>query len=282
MSTTSADASAVGRVVTDRRGPDRSVLWVSMDHPPVNALDAGLRAGLLRAAREGHDPDVRVVVLTGLGRSFSAGGDIGELAELATHEDGEQARRVHGQYLDVYRDWLQVPVPTIAAVRGYALGGALELALSCDLRYATGDTFFAASGVRMGLVESAHSLPGVVGGTTAAEMLFTGGRVSAPDAYARGLLTRVVADLEAEVAQVADSIAQHPTSAVRATKAVLRATREGGRAAGGETAVQLWRQLQSGAAHRQIAGASAHRARAARGQAPSPGSSDSVSSSALE
>ena len=143
-----------------------------------------------------------MAVLTGNAHCFSAGGDIRELASL---DDAEMARHVHADYLELYRSWYTVPVPTIAAIRGYALGGALELALSCDLRYATEESFFAASGVKMGLVESAHSLPTVVHDTTAAEMLFT-----APPGLGRrgrqrpGLVTRVVSDLEQDVAEVAD------------------------------------------------------------------------------
>ena len=237
-------------VRVERRGTEGPVLWVQIDYPPVNALAGPVRAGLIAAAQVAHDTSVRVAVLTGNAHCFSAGGNIHELASL---EDAEMARHVHADYLELYRSWYTVPVPTIAAIRGYALGGALELALSADLRYATEEAFFAASGVRMGLVESAHSLPAVVNDTTAAEMLFTGRRVSAVEAQACGLVTRVVDDLERDVAEVAASIAEHPSHAVRATKAVLRAGRGAGRGEAAELAVALWRQLQREPVHRDIA-----------------------------
>lgn len=237
-------------MTVERRGTDGAVLWVRINRPPVNALARPVRAGLVKAAEQAHDQRVRVAVLIGGDRCFSAGGDIEELATLTDEDD---ARRAHSEYLDLYRAWFTVPVPTIAAIRGYALGGGLELVLNCDLRYATPDAFFAASGVRMGLVESAHSLPTVVPDTVAAEMLFTAHRVSAAQAVASGLLTGVVTDLEAQVFAVATEIAQHPTTAVRATKAVLRSARGAGRAEAAETATALWRVLQRADAHRDAA-----------------------------
>ncbi|HEY9474754.1 MAG TPA: enoyl-CoA hydratase/isomerase family protein [Mycobacteriales bacterium] len=248
--TTDPAVPSRGPVTVEHRGSDGAVLWVRIDHPPVNALAGPVRAGLIRAAKAAHDERVRVAVLIGGDRCFSAGGDIDELASLANDED---ARRVHSEYLDLYRSWLTVPVPTIAAIRGYALGGGLELILNCDLRYATDDAFFAASGVRMGLVESAHSLPRVLPDTVAAEMLFTARRVSAGQAAASGLVTGVVADLEAEVSEVATSIARHPAAAVRATKDVLRIARSAGSAEASEAATAHWRMLQRADAHRDAA-----------------------------
>jgi enoyl-CoA hydratase/carnithine racemase len=248
-----ASGASAGRPVrVSRCGPDGSVLWVQVDSPPVNALAAPVRSGLIAAAAQAHDESVRVAVLTGNAHCFSAGGDIRELASL---EDPAVARHVHADYLELYRSWYAVPVPTIAAIRGYALGGALELALSCDLRYATAESFFAASGVKMGLVESAHSLPTVVPDTIAAEMLFTAHRVPAAEAVTSGLLTRVVADLDADTAAVAEAIAAHPPHAVRATKAVLRASRGAGRGEAAELAISRWRELQREPVHREIASA---------------------------
>jgi len=247
---TASAASTGGPVQVSRCGPDGSVLWVQVDSPPVNALAAPVRAGLICAAAQAHDDSVRAAVLTGNAHCFSAGGDIRELASL---DDPAVARHVHDDYLELYRSWYAVPVPTIAAIRGYALGGALELSLSCDLRYATAESFFAASGVKMGLVESAHSLPTVVPDTTAAEMLFTARRVSASEAVTCGLVTRILADLDAETAAVAEAIAAHPPHAVRATKAVLRAGRRTGRAEAEGLAITRWRELQREPLHREIA-----------------------------
>ena len=214
-----------------------------IDHPPVNALAAAVRAGLIRAAAEAQDASVRVVVLTGNDHCFSAGGDIDELASLTNDEDAEA---VHDQYLDVYRSWRAIRVPTIAAIRGYALGGALELALSCDLRYAEPDAFFAASGAKMGLVESAHSLPTVIGATAAAEMLFTAGRVSADEAY-----TQRAGDAGADRSRARGSRCRRgdrgaSPEAIRAIKATVRLAETAGRDEAGEMATGLWRILRGG------------------------------------
>jgi enoyl-CoA hydratase/carnithine racemase len=239
-----------GTVTTSR--PGDGILWVRIDHPPVNALAAPVRAGLIRAASEAQDASVRVVVLTGNDHCFSAGGDIDELASLTSDED---AQAVHGEYLDVYRSWRAIHIPTIAAIRGYALGGALELALSCDLRYAEPDAFFAASGAKMGLVESAHSLPTVIGATAAAEMLFTAGRVSAHEAYDSGLVTRVLSDLDSGVLGVAGAIAARPPEAILAIKATMRVAETAGRGEAGDMATGLWRVLRGRPAHQAAAAA---------------------------
>lgn len=233
-----------------RRGFKDSLLWVSIDNPPVNALTAQVRAELIQAAAIAHERNVHVVVLLGNQHCFSAGGYIDELAGL---DSDERSAAVHEEYLELYRSWHDIPVPTIVGIRGYALGGALELALSCDLRYATADAFFTASGVKMGLVESAHTLPRVVCDAVAAEMLFTATRVDAFQAVTIGLLNRVVDDLEAHVAAVADAIAAHPTEAVRATKAVFRTAQGPGRATAEEVAIRHWRELQRGHAHKSLA-----------------------------
>lgn len=237
-------------VTTSWRGD--GILWVRINHPPVNALAAAVRAGLIGAAVQAQDASVRVVVLTGNDHCFSAGGDIDELASITSDA---AARAIHAEYLDVYRSWRAIRVPTIAAIRGYALGGALELALSCDLRYATNDAFFAASGAKMGLVESAHSLPTVMHASAAAEMLFTAGRVSADEAHHSGLVTRVFSDLDNDVLGVAEAIAAQPPEAIRAIKATLRVAETAGRGEAGEVAIGLWRDLRGASAHQAAAAA---------------------------
>lgn len=237
-------------VAATLQGPDSGVLWVRIQQGPVNALTASVRRQLTDAAALAHDREVRAVVLIGNDRCFSAGGDIDELASL---RGPEQARHVHDEYLDLYRSWHDIPVPTLAAIHGYALGGALELALACDLRYSDPDAFVAASGIRMGLVESAHSLPTVIADTRAAEMLFTGRRVRAAEAVASGLLTGVLDDLESGVGAIADGIARHSASVLRSIKVTLNVARSSGRGPATGISVGLWRELQQHTAHQHAA-----------------------------
>lgn len=223
------------------------VLRVQIDAPPVNALGPVVRSGLLAATARAGGTDVKVVVLTGNQRCFSAGGDLREFASV-TDETGSRA--VHAGYLELYQEWRGIPVPTIAAVRGYALGGALELALSCDLRIAADDAWFQASAVHMGLVESAHSLPSVVGAPFAAEMLFSARRVGAAEAAEHCLVNRVSDDLDADVDLLAAAIAAHPRAALVATKTTLAVSGYPGRQEALPHATSLWRQLRTGADHR--------------------------------
>ena len=233
-------------VSTSRSGPGGSVLWVRMNHGPVNALAPSVRAGLIDAAAQGHDKGVHAVVLVGNDRCFSAGGDITELASLTAEEN---ARTVHSEYLDLYRSWRSIPVPTVAAIRGYALGGALELALSCDLRCADSHAFLAASGVTMGLVESAHSLADLTGASVAADLLFTGRRITADEALSTGLITRAFSDLDGGVEDLANSIAQHSGATLRAIKSTINIARTSGRSEALSASIGLWRKLQQGQAH---------------------------------
>lgn len=245
----SAAASDSG-VSTSRTGPDGAVLAVRIDRPPVNALGAGVRSGLLAAADlAATDPAIKVVTISGNEHCFSAGGDIDELA-VAADGTAADAALMHDEYLAVYEQWKTIPVPVLAGIRRYAFGGALELALSCDMRFCTPDARFAAAGVRMGLVESAHSLPAVIGPGAAARMLFTAEPIVADEALRLGLVDVIAPDVEALLAATADRVAQHSGPALRATKKVLSLAGAGASAT--VVAIQaksLWRQLQQGDDH---------------------------------
>ncbi|MBC8646780.1 MAG: enoyl-CoA hydratase/isomerase family protein [Thermoanaerobaculia bacterium] len=169
---------------------------LTVDRPEkLNALNASVLEALARAVAECEDsPDLRCVILTGAGeKAFIAGADIGELAKLSPLEGREHARR--GQaLLDRIAD---LPIPTIAAINGYAYGGGLELAMACTLRVA-------AENARMGLPETSLGiLPGyggtqrlarLVGPARALELVLTAEKgVTAAEAERIGLVNKVVA-----------------------------------------------------------------------------------------
>ena len=220
----------------ERRGP---VAIVTMDRPEYrNAQNSKMTYALDEAYyRAAADDEVKVVVLAGAGKHFSAGHDIGtpgrdvdqsfpRTASLwwdHTSHTGAASRfaRESEVYVGMCRRWRELPKPTIAMVQGACIAGGLMLAWSCDLVIASDDAFFADPVVRMGIpgVEYfAH--PWQMGPRFAKEFLFLGERVDATRARELGMVNRVVprADLETEVLSVAGRIAEMPAFGLALTK----------------------------------------------------------------
>ncbi|MGH3715351.1 MAG: enoyl-CoA hydratase [Micromonosporaceae bacterium] len=223
-------------VTYQRKGP---VAIVTMDRPEYrnaqnSAMTYALDAAFTRAV---DDDDVKVIVLAGAGKHFSAGHDIGTPGRDVdvpydrravmwwTHvgKDGGDARyaREMEVYLGMCRRWREIPKPTIAMVQGACVAGGLMLAWVCDLIVAADDAFFSDPVVRMGIpgVEYfAH--PWVLGPRAAKEFLFTGDRFDAAWALQHGMVNRVVprADLEASTLALAERIAAMPRFGLALTK----------------------------------------------------------------
>lgn len=171
------------------------------------------------------EPRVRVVVVSGAGTAFSAGGDIKSLAkEAGLAETGEGL----GGGAAFYRSFLSVKrleVPTIAAINGHAIGAGLCFALGCDLRVmhakAKVGVTFVKLGIHPGMAATWH-LPGLVGPAVSAELLYTGRLVGAEEALSMGLVNRTAAeDFEAVVEELASEIAANAPLAIRALKKTL-------------------------------------------------------------
>lgn len=146
--------------------------------------------------------DVYAIILTGSGGAFAAGADIRQVSSLSGLSALPFARR--GQ--QVCRLLERSPRLTIAAVDGYCMGGGLDLALACHLRIASVDSVFAHPGARLGIITGfggTQRLPRVVGRAQAMELLMTGRRLTAQDAYRLGLVNRVVQDGSVVQASVA-------------------------------------------------------------------------------
>lgn len=236
-------------VDSSRSGPDAGILTVTIDNPPVNALSADVRDALTEAFAQvaASDPAIRVVVLQGANKRFSAGGDIRELAEPS---DPGRNRLLHKSFARLYSAVRNCPVPVIGAIEGYAMGGGLELALCCDLRYVTPDARLAASAVNMGLVESVHSLVAVVGRSQAAELLFTGQSIDGVEAARVGVATRCVtpAEFHHAVGEVALRIAGSAPMSVRAVKQLLD-TEQIGPSEAARLARAMWLSLRTSQDH---------------------------------
>jgi enoyl-CoA hydratase/carnithine racemase len=170
--------------------------------------------------------DLRVVVVQGAGdRAFCTGADLKERATLTPAE-----KAGHTALIRAATDALAaLPMPTIAALHGYALAGGLEIALACDIRLAAADTIVGLTEVQIGIFPGAGGpvrLPRLIGPGKARELIFSGRRIGAEEALACGLIERVVpvGDLAAATDELAGQIAAAAPLAVRAVKRVFAAT----------------------------------------------------------
>jgi enoyl-CoA hydratase len=218
---------------------DGDVAVITMNRPEYrNAQNSAMTYALDDAFyRAGDDDEVKVVVLAGSGKHFSAGHDIGTPGRDIHQsfqrraglwwdhvgKQGEESRlaREAEVYLGMCRRWRELPKPTIAMVQGACIAGGLMLAWACDLIVASDDAFFADPVVKMGIpgVEYfAH--PFVLGPRVAKEFLFTGDRISASRGYELGMVNRVVPrpDLQAQTMALAARIALMPRLGLALTK----------------------------------------------------------------
>jgi enoyl-CoA hydratase len=199
------------------------VALVTIDRPEVlNALDGETLRQLVEVLqRLDADPSCRAVVITGQGdRAFAAGADINEMVD-ATPEELEASGRF--RYWDEFR---AIGLPLVAAVRGYALGGGCELAMTCDIVVAADDATFGQPEIRIGVMPGAggtQRLTRALGKARAMELILTGDTFGAREAEARGLVSRIVAREEtlSEALALAGRIAAMPPLAVRAAKAAV-------------------------------------------------------------
>jgi enoyl-CoA hydratase len=218
---------------------DGSVATVTMNRPEYrNAQNSAMTYALDAAFTRAVDDDaVKVVVLAGEGKHFSAGHDIGTPGRDVDvsferkavlwwdHVDKAGGDQRYAREMEVYlgmcRRWREIPKPTVAMVQGACIAGGLMLAWVCDLIVCSDDAFFADPVVRMGIpgVEYfAH--PWVLGPRAAKEFLFTGDRFDARRALDLGMVNRVVprADLAAQTRAIADRIARMPRFGLALTK----------------------------------------------------------------
>ncbi|HEX7660913.1 MAG TPA: enoyl-CoA hydratase-related protein [Pseudonocardiaceae bacterium] len=203
---------------------DGFVATVTIDRQEVlNALDDAVLADLDEAVNQVDLDQTRCLIITGAGnRAFVAGADIARMSTMTRQEAA-----AFGTYGNaVFRRIEKLPVPTIAAINGYALGGGCELACACDIRIATEHAKFGQPEVGLGITAGfggTQRLARVIGVGRAKELLYTGRTITAAEALRIGLITAAVpADqLMGTARQLAGQIAGHPPVAVRATKAAI-------------------------------------------------------------
>lgn len=191
---------------------------VTLNRPDKrNAIDADMVAALHEVCAT-LERQPKLLLLTGAGGVFAAGADI---AQLARRRRDDALAAINLGLFDRIR---RLPLPSVAAVDGPALGGGAELAYACDLRVCTERAFFGQPEVRLGIIAGAgacYRLPALVGEAMAKEMLYTGRRVSAAEALAIRLVNRVVArpeELLAAAHALLDQMAKAAPVALRLTK----------------------------------------------------------------
>ena len=161
----------------------------------LNVLDADVLLELESVLEVLKQQAVKAVVLTGQGKAFAAGADVATMAKMKS-EDAKQFSRLGNRIFQAIEDH---PAVFIAAVNGYALGGGCELALACDLRWASSKASFGQPEINLGIIPGfggTQRLPRLVGGARAKEWILTGQRFSAQEALEAGLVSRVFAPEE--------------------------------------------------------------------------------------
>lgn len=210
-------------VRTERQ--DAIVIWTVDRAETKNALDHATMDRLTDAIQEARDDaSVRAAVLTGAGHMFVSGGDLRELRDRSTPQDAE---RLTDAGFELCRAIGEAPFPVIAALPGPAIGGGAELALACDLRVASERATMQLKHVRMGATPAwgtTERLVRLAGPAVAARLLYLAEPLRAPDAFAAGLVDRVVSDgtAEEEALAWARAVAQGAPEAVRHCKELIQ------------------------------------------------------------
>ncbi len=200
------------------------VATITLNRPvKLNAVTPAMAATIIDLVKRcNSEPQIRVVILTGAGeKAFCAGSDIAELDEYPTPWEF----RNRPDYCDAIR---RLGKPVICAINGYALGGGLELAMSCDIRLASNNARFGAPEVKLGWIGGggmSYLLAHSIGPSNAALMLMTGDPVDAPRALSWGLVSEVLdpANLLPRASEIAHTIASRAPIAAETAKANLRA-----------------------------------------------------------
>jgi enoyl-CoA hydratase/carnithine racemase len=213
----------VGDLVTVEA--DQAVATIRLNRPPMNALSSGVQADLAAAAAQvTDDPSIRAVVVYGGEKLFAAGADIKEMSERSYAQMISDSKRLQ----DALNAVAAIPMPVIAAVTGYALGGGLELALCADFRVFGESAQVGQPEILLGLIPGAggtQRLPRLIGPAKAKDLIFTGRFVRAAEALAIGLADRVVPDdrVHAAAHEMAAGYASGPAIALAAAKQAIDA-----------------------------------------------------------
>ncbi len=203
------------------------ILLLEIDNPPANTLSKVMKVQFLQILEELEQPnDFRVIVITGRGNKFCSGDDLKEAAQNASKEGGIIDNLKH--FSAVIDRFEALPIPIVAAINGWCIGGGVELALCCDIRMAAENAQFITAGVNVGLTASAYRLPRLIGMGRAKRMLLTGEALDSQTAKEFGLVTDVFPRevLLEEAIRLAKVIASKAPLAIQATKRIANVALE--------------------------------------------------------
>ncbi|BDA79693.1 crotonase [Leptospira kobayashii] len=190
----------------------------------LNALNAELITEIGEAVKTlESDPSIRAFILTGEGKAFVAGADIAKMKEYGEKE-GNQFSDL-GQ--SVFRKLELSPLVSVAAINGFSLGGGLELALACDIRYAVPGAKLGLPEVSLGLIPGfggSQRLPRLIGVGRASELIFSGDMITADEGYRLGIINKIIApeELIAESEKLISTILTRGPLAIKAAKSAIR------------------------------------------------------------
>lgn len=224
--------------LTDTSSPllierEGGIVTLTLNEPETrNALSERLSHKLINCINEINDDiDVRCVILTGAGKSFSSGGNVKRMRDNARDdgalEPAKVRRHLQGSIQRVVAAVYGLEVPIIAAVNGHAVGAGCDLTLMCDIRIASENAQFSEAFLRLGLISGdggAWFLPRIVGLSKAYELTYTADMIGAEEAQRIGLVSRVVphSELMSAARELAARIIDKPPHSVRLTKRLLR------------------------------------------------------------
>jgi enoyl-CoA hydratase/carnithine racemase len=204
---------------------DSGITTITLCRPEkLNSLAGHMRRDLAEALEAaGSDRLTQVVVITGAGRAFCAGGDVRAMAELIEQKNAEEFSRLLGSARRVISAIRQMSKPVVASINGPASGAGFNLALACDLRIASTTATFSQSFVKVGLHPDwggTYFLPRLVTPNKACELFFLGETIDAAEAQRLGIINFVVepAELEAETRKLAERLREAPAISIAAAK----------------------------------------------------------------
>jgi 2-(1,2-epoxy-1,2-dihydrophenyl)acetyl-CoA isomerase len=215
-----------------RKETGNHITIITLDRPEkLNAFSGTMREDLLAAlGAAAGDKNCRVIVITGAGRAFCAGGDVEYMSGLQRDGNVDAFRKLLDAGRDIVTTIVEMTKPVIASINGVAAGAGCNLALACDYRIASETAKLGETFVRIGIHPDwggTWFLPRLVGSSRALEILMTGRMVDSAEALSIGMVDRVVpaADLPAQTATLARAIAQGPPIAIADIKQALAASR---------------------------------------------------------